>query len=67
MHLGAGPSDVEALVEIARSVVQVEAVRACRRRATPLDRSALTEAIRQADLLLVHHADTYRLCQRSDP
>jgi Fe-S-cluster containining protein len=63
MHLGAGPHDVEALVEIARSVVQVEAVRACRRRAGPLDRSALAEAIRQADLLMLHHADPYRLCK----
>jgi Fe-S-cluster containining protein len=63
MHLGAGPRDVEALVELARSVVQVEAVRACRCRARALDRSTLIEAIRQADLLLMHHADPVRLCQ----
>ena len=63
MHLGTGPRDVEVLVDIARSVVKVEAIRACRRRARPLDRSALLEAIRQADLLMLHHADPYRLCR----
>jgi Fe-S-cluster containining protein len=63
MYLGTGSRDVEALIEISRSVVQVEAVRACRLRARPLDRSALIEAIRQADLLLLHHADPHRLCQ----
>jgi Fe-S-cluster containining protein len=61
MHLGAGTSDVERMVELSRTVLQVEASRACLRRQRPLDRDALTEAIRQSDLLLLHLADPYTL------
>jgi Fe-S-cluster containining protein len=57
MYLGDGPRDVEAHVARARAVLQVEAVRLCVRTGTPPDRLALREAIRRADLLLVHYAD----------
>jgi Fe-S-cluster containining protein len=62
MHLGAGPHDVERQVDLARTVLQVEATRACTTSGQPLDRAALVTAIRQADLLLLHHADPFRLC-----
>lgn len=42
---------------LAAAVLRVECVRACARRGTPLDRRAIIEAARGADLLLVHLAD----------
>jgi hypothetical protein len=57
MCLGDGPRAVERTVNQARTVLQVEAIRACLTRGAPLDRSALFDAIRQSDLLLVHLAD----------
>ena len=60
MHLGTGPPAVERMVGVSRIVLQVEATRACLSRGGGLDRPALTEALRQADLLLVHYADPFR-------
>lgn len=64
MYLGSGPRDVLRGVEIARSVLQVEAARLCARAARGLDRPLLESAIRQADLLLIHYADPQRLARR---
>jgi hypothetical protein len=50
------------MVDLSRTVLQVEAVRQCRASGHLLDRATLTEAIRQSDLLLLHHADPARLC-----
>lgn len=61
LYLGAGFSDVERMVDLSRTVLQVEACRACLRHDRPLDRATLTEAIRQSDLLLLHYADPFRL------
>jgi Fe-S-cluster containining protein len=61
MYLGSGPRDVERMVDLARTVLQVEAVRACAAHDASLNRTALTEAIRQSDLLLVHLTDPTRL------
>lgn len=62
MYLGDGLEAVERMVTVARTTLQVEAVRQCVARGRTLDRPTLTEAIRQADLLLVHLADPERLC-----
>lgn len=64
MFLGEGPRAVERLVDLARTVLQVEAVRACLADARPLDRLSLTRAIRQSDLLLVHLANPEQLAAR---
>lgn len=61
MCLGDGPAAVERAVDLARTVLQVEAVRVCAAQQAPLDRLSLHAAIRQADLLLVHHAVPERL------
>jgi hypothetical protein len=61
MHLGAGPAAVDAYLELARTVLQVELVRACLTRGAAADRTAVIHAIRQSDLLLVHLADPSRL------
>ena len=57
MCLGDGFRAVERVVDLARIVLQVEAVRACVARDAPLDRLRLTAAIRQSDLMLVHLGD----------
>jgi Fe-S-cluster containining protein len=64
MCLGDGFRAVERLVDLARVVLQVEAVRACVAGDAPLDRLRLTGAIRQSDLLLVHLADPHTLVDR---
>jgi Fe-S-cluster containining protein len=61
MHIGGGPGDVERFIDLARTVLQVEAVRASRPSGHQLTRETLTTAIRQADLLLLHYADPFRL------
>jgi Fe-S-cluster containining protein len=61
MHLGDGPAAVERHVDLARTVLQVEVVRACLTRGVAADRAAVVHAIRQSDLLLVHLADPSRL------
>jgi Fe-S-cluster containining protein len=57
LYMGEG---VEAAIETARiaaAVLRVETARQCGWFGRELDRESLTEAIRQADLLLVHYAD----------
>ena len=61
LHLGRGPADVAVAVQVARTVLQVEAVRQCASTGRPLDREQLMVAIRRSDLLLVHYADPDRL------
>lgn len=46
------------------AVLRVEAARACGAAGRPLDRHLLVRAIRQADLLLVHYADSLAMAQR---
>lgn len=63
LHLGEGVSLVDASVAQARCVLQAEVVRACIAGDGPLTRDRLTQAIRQADLLLLHHADPRALAE----
>ena len=53
-----------ASLEAALAVVRVEAARQCDGDGAALDSSRLLEAIRQADLLLVHKADSGSLAER---
>ena len=67
LYMGHG---VEAAVEAARiaaAVLRVEAARQCGWFGRELDRESLTEAIRQADLLLVHYADPRVLAENACP
>jgi hypothetical protein len=57
LYLGDGTEGVRQHVRLARAVLQVEAVRACASSGRPLDAGLLLQAIRQSDLLLLHHAD----------
>ena len=57
MCLGQGPVDVMRAVSVARAVLQVEAVRGCADPGAHLDGDVLKQAIRRADLLLLHYAD----------
>ena len=57
MCLGSGPADVRRAVAVAQAVLQVETVRACAEPGARLERGQLKQAIRQADLLLLHYAD----------
>ncbi|MGE3491158.1 MAG: YkgJ family cysteine cluster protein [Vicinamibacterales bacterium] len=56
-YLGDGPASVLRLADIAVAVLEVEVVRQCLEAGRPLDAWLLKQAIRQADLLLVHYAD----------
>jgi hypothetical protein len=60
-YQGRGLRTVVASLLCALAVVRIEAVRACAKAARPLDASLLRDAIRQADLLLVHKADRQTL------
>ena len=66
MCLGSGPADVMRAVAVAQAVLQVEAVRACAEPEARLDRERLKQAIRRADLLLLHYADPGRWWRRPD-
>jgi Fe-S-cluster containining protein len=57
MHLGEGVALVDASVALARQVLQGEISRTCGTDEGPLTQARLTRAIRQTDLLLLHHAD----------
>jgi hypothetical protein len=57
LYLGAGTDEVVRQVAIARAVLQVESARACVSAHRRLDADTLRHAIRQSDLLLLHHAD----------
>jgi hypothetical protein len=49
---------------LCHAVLRVECARACGAAARPLDRDLLIAAIRQADLLLVHYADSLAITRR---
>jgi hypothetical protein len=51
-------------LEVALAVVRVEAARLCATAERPLDEPLLIEAMRAADLLLVHLADPKTLAAR---
>ena len=57
LYMGNGMEAAAESAQIAASVLRVEAARQCGWFGRELDRELLTEAIRQADLLLVHYAD----------
>ncbi len=62
-YLGEGTEAILREVEIASTVLRVEAARQCRRAARLLDATLLKDAIRQSDLLLMHYVDRAALCQ----
>lgn len=64
---GTGLATVVRSLEVALSVVRVEAARFCGARGRALDEDALAEAFRRADLLLVHLADPQALAARLTP
>jgi Fe-S-cluster containining protein len=57
LYLGNGTEAAAATARLAAAVLRIEAARQCGWFGRELDRESLTEAIRQADLLLVHYAD----------
>jgi Fe-S-cluster containining protein len=61
---GTGLRTVVRGLETALAVVRVEVARLCADAARPLDEPLLTEAMRAADLLLVHLADPKALAER---
>jgi len=66
-YLGDGPAAVLRLGDIAVAVLKVEVVRQCLEAERPLDAGLLKQAIRQADLLLVHYADGRVLSSGTSP
>lgn len=60
-YQGDGLAAIRRVAAIAGAVLRVECARRCAEDAQPLDRHLLTQAIGQADLLLVHYADPQRL------
>jgi hypothetical protein len=63
-YQGRGLRTVVESLATALAVVRVEAARACGRAERPLDGALLVQAIRAADLLLVHEADSLALARR---
>lgn len=63
LHLGAGVALVDASVAQARQVLQAEIARVCGADQGPLTEARLTRAIRQTDLLLLHHAEPRALAE----
>lgn len=57
LYLGNGLDAATRTARVAAAVLRIEAARQCRTFGEPLNRALLSEAIRQADLLLVHYAD----------
>jgi Fe-S-cluster containining protein len=51
-------------LRLACGVLRAEAARGCQAAERPLDEALLTEAVRRADLLLVHHVDPAALARR---
>jgi hypothetical protein len=49
---------------VALALVRLEAARACARAGRRLDSSLLRDAIRQADLRLIHHVESQRFADR---
>lgn len=62
-----GLAAVRRVAAIADAVLRVEAVRQCLATGRSLDAELLTQAIRQADLLLVHYADGWVLSSGTTP
>lgn len=65
LYMGDGIEAAAETARIAASVLRVEAARQCGWFGRELDRESLTEAIRQADLLLVHYADPRALAENA--
>ena len=63
-YQGGGVRTVVASLACALGVVRIEAVRQCATAESALSVSLLIQAIRQADLLLIHKADRGRLARR---
>jgi hypothetical protein len=63
-YQGRGLRTVVASLRCALAVVRLEAARACAAASRPLDTALLREAIRAAELLLVHKADSQVLASR---
>jgi hypothetical protein len=57
LYMGNGIEAAEQSARMAAAVLRVETARQCGWFGRELDRESLTEAIRQADLVLVHYAD----------
>ena len=57
-HQVGGTRSLVSWLALARTVLRVECVRTCAAEERPLDRERLIAAVRQADLLLVHYADS---------
>ena len=66
LYMGNGIEAAEETARIAASVLRIEAARQCGWFGRELDRESLTEAIRQADLLLVHYADPRVLAENTN-
>lgn len=66
-YQGDGVAAVVQLAEIADAVLKVEVVRQCFTAGRALDAQLLKQAIRQADLLLVHYADGRVLSSAGHP
>jgi Fe-S-cluster containining protein len=63
-YQGRGLRTVVESLAAALAVVRVEAARACAETGRPVDKNLLIQAIRAADLLLVHKADSLALARR---
>jgi Fe-S-cluster containining protein len=61
LYLGDGVAAADATARMAHAVLRVECARQCRAFGRPLDRELVSNAIGQADLLLVHYADPEKL------
>lgn len=66
-YSGDGLAAVRRVAAIADAVLEVEAVRQCLAAGRSLDAELLKQAIRQADLLLVHYADGWVLSSGTSP
>jgi hypothetical protein len=64
---GTGPRATAGLVACALAVLRVETARVTGAAGRPLDQALLRAAIRQADLLLRHHADRQALADLASP
>ena len=65
LYMGNGVEAAAEIARIAAAVLRIEAARQCGWFGRELDRESLTEAIRQADLLLVHYADPALLAEQA--
>ncbi|HEX6163340.1 MAG TPA: YkgJ family cysteine cluster protein [Vicinamibacterales bacterium] len=61
LYLGDGVAAAESAAQMSHAVLRIECARQCRTFGRPLDRELLSNAIQQADLLLLHYGDPERL------